>query len=309
LKRRQLAFFTFFGFAFFAACGAPGFDSAGKANALLISSVLDAATVDLNRGDCSGALRLLLPIEQSPSSNNDVRMVTASAYGCQVNLKPVSLATGLTSWDWVNGSFWGFSVKEFPSQSNPDDGKPQFFQNGIDAVLAALNPGVLPSSSDLILSDVNNPGALLAVDRTKDSNLYLAFLSIGLIGTLLSRGGEPSSTYARTVDLPWMTPATTLGSGCALASAMLHLVDSMNQLISVSALGSGLSQLYGNWGAFSSGGLNIACSQGCADCGLTCSQCPLTLRNRNSCKGLSTDLNSCAAAGINKYFINTSWSL
>ena len=307
MKTRKSFFNILFGLIFLSGCGSPGYDSLGRANSLQISAVLDGAVESLNKGDCTGAFSLLLPFYNSSNSTNDIRMMTASTYGCQAKLKVLNVALDLSKLNVSIAGFWGFAVQEFPSVSSPDDGVPTAAEAGIDAAISAMNLGVSVTGSNFINTGGNNPGALRVTDRIGSANTYLPFLSMALIGSLLNRNGAPNASYQRTQAIPWLTASSTSGDGCALASATLYFYDGVSYLASAST--GSLSQVYSGLGTLFSTALDAACAFGCATCGgsVSCSSCPQTLRDRTSCTGSSTDVNSCAAAGINR-FINITWA-
>ncbi len=57
-------------------------------------------------------------------------------------------------------------------------------------------------------------------------------------------------------------------------------------------------------------GLDEACALGCSIIcagSVSCSSCPMTLRNRGSCVSSGPDINACAAAGLTTA-INVAWA-
>ncbi len=311
MKKKLVSFISLLALGLTTSCESPGFEaSQTTANSLQISSAIDRTNAYLNRGDCAGALQIIQPLYSSLNTNNAIRLVTASTYGCFADLKVFTVALGLSSFSGNLGGagFWEFLVQEFPSTSSPDDRKPVAAENGIDAVISAVNPGVVAAASDFINSTSYNPGALVVADRVNDANTYLTFLSMALMGSLLSRYGNPDSSNHRTSALPWRTAPTTPGDGCALASATLHFYDGVTFLSSIAP--SNMAAVYSSMSTMLAAGLDGACSLGCTlICAgaSTCTTCPLSLRDRTSCTGLTSDVNSCAAAGINT-FINASWT-
>ena len=293
-------------------CGAPGLVN-GVPNALQLSLVVEGAMAQLNQQNCAAALSSLSPLYNSTYTNNAIRMATASAYACFAQLKVLSVALNLTQFQGSLGGagLWTFLVQEFPSTASPDDRIPESAENGIDAVLAAVNPGAVIATSDWINKSTFNPGVLLSSERIDDANSYLTFLSMALIGSLLNRYGAPYPNYKRSVALPWTSASATKGDGCAMAAAMLNFFDGISFLSSTASGTTGAA--FTSVGTLLTAGLGLACEAGCLACAaagssVSCTGCPLNLRDRSSCTGQNSDVNSCAAAGIAS-FINSSWSV
>ena len=240
-------------------------------------------------------------------------MATAATYGCFAGVRLLNVVEDLISFDGdlAGSGFWEFLAQEFPSVSTPfDDKKPQSAMNGLDALMSVLLPGIVTIPSLMINSTSFNPGSLLTQDRTADSNSYLIFLSMGLLGSLESRYGLPTSNYHKSIDLPWATAENTVGDGCAFASGLLNLYDGLTYVGNNSA--PSVAEIYQTIASFLSDGLDASCTIGCQTCAalgasVSCTSCPTTLKNRDSCTGAITDVNSCAAAGI-VMFVNATWS-
>ncbi len=309
LKRFSLA--SLMGLTLFLGCGSPGFDSAGKPNSLEIAAVLGDATSSLNRQDCSGAFSFLLPIYNSAHSTNDIRLLTAATYGCsaKLNILGVVASLGKMVGQLQGAGFWQFLVQTFPSTASPDDGIPEAAEGGIDAASSAINLGSLVSSQTFTNSTGYNPGAFKSTDRIGESNTYLAFLSMTLMGSLLSRYTLPNALHQPTVAIPWKTATHTPGNGCAMASATLFFNDGMTYLASVTPAGTPLAQVYSDMSLIFTTALDAACAAGCGLSGgnVSCTSCPLNLRDRTSCTGVVTDVNSWAAAGINEW-VSLTWT-
>jgi len=132
----------------------------------------------------------------------------------------------------------------------------------------------------------------------------MMFLSMALMGSLGYRYGLPDSSGNKTVNLPWSDVTKTNGDGCTYASAFLNFKDSIG-FLSLKSSGS-LQTLYQSINQFIGLALDQACSFGCLSCGVSCTSCPIQLRNRTLCTGVSTDIYSCAASGI-AHFVNQVW--
>ncbi len=290
---------------------------------------VDAVNNLLSQSACTSAYESIYSIYSSAATNNAVRLAMASTYGCLVGIDLMALLGNLVGFkgNLAGSGFFEFLVQEFPSIATPvDDKMPHAAEQGIDAALAIVNGGTFFLPAYTVNSTGHNPGSLLVSDRTSDANSYLTFLSMGLMGSILSRYGSVNAAHHRTVDLPWIFdrasvtpystppwPVASVADGCALASGMLHFVDAVGS-IEAHAI-STVSGLYSKMGNFLLQGLDLACFLGCTECALqggvvTCPVgmvCPMTLRDRSSCQNSINDINTCAAAGI-AYFINTEWT-
>jgi hypothetical protein len=292
------------------ACGAPGYDSTNTvANSILIFGTVEQVNVALSSQACGAALAQILPLYDSVNTNNQIRLATAASYGCSAKVNVFKILSDLSKASNLGGSgLWKFFVKEFPSVAIPDDKIPTAAELGTDAAMAAVNPGTFFVPAAEVNATSKNPGSLIVTDRIRDANAYIAFLSMSLMGSLLSRDGLPdTTTYVKTVSLPWTTSATTVGNGCAFASALLNFLDGLDA-ISSSAPAS-IKGAFTTISTFLAGGVDTACGLGCSLICLgssTCTSCPASLRKRDSCTGVDTDVNSCAAAGI-ATFVNGSW--
>jgi hypothetical protein len=305
------------------ACGAPSPD-ASSADGL--QQILDAVDVDLTHQDCTDALSLILPVYNSSNTSNDVRMRTASAYGCAAGINFFGLTQELTvkPQDLLPPNFWALMVQLFPSETGQDSKMEAAFY-GTDSLQSVLNSGVILLPTDEVNAGGYNVGSVFATDRTLDSNLYLLYMAMAGMGTVESRYGTNNggATTTRANLLPWTTAAAVNADGCGLAASVLNFLDAFEQ--SGSSLPSEISSVLTTVVSDTLTGLDEACAAGCsntvpsdpinnpngtwvsAGCAATtpCSSCPNTLRNRSSCTGVSSDVNSCAAAGLIN-FINSS---
>jgi hypothetical protein len=265
-------------------------------------AAIDKANKALSTGDCQTAISTLQPIFDSSQSNNEIRIAMAAAYGCYSGLNFFGLLNALTTSTQLGSlsGFWRFSSGQFPSSATPiDDRKPATAAKAIDALLATLNPGTVLLPALSVNTTTPNPGSLVPGDRTSEANTFLTFTSWTLIGTILHRYGEPDEENAPTVHLPWVDANTVDADGCMLVSAILNYTDGLAVLSEQSEgpVGTALGLL----GTLLSAGMDQGCKLGCLLCapqGVSCTACPLTLRDRNTCEGSNTDTNSCAAAGL-----------
>jgi hypothetical protein len=286
-------------------CAGPSYDQ-GVANSLEIQSVIEQVNEALAVGDCVTAYQAIFPLYNSINSNNAIREAILATYGCYARVNPISLIAEMISdsSQLGNAGLFGFLVKQFPSQSYPDDKIPQSAEDGIDVAMSMIQPGTVLIPQYTLNAGSNNPQSLLYTDRTSDANAYLLFLSMALLGSLAYRNGSPNASFQKTVPLPWSNASAMAGDGCAYAGALLHLADSLSFLVHNDA--SSVGSVYQSIQSFLEGGLDLACQAGCTLCGVSCTRCPVTLRDRTSCQGFSQDVNSCAAAGI-VTFVNAVW--
>ncbi len=232
----------------------------------------------------------------------------ASTYGCYSKINIFNIFSDIINFPASLGGsgFWEFLAQEFYSTASPDDRIPQSAMNGMDAVMSIINPDTITIPSNILNLDVNNPRTLLSSDRRDDANAYIIFLGMALMGSLQSRYGSPTANNHKSVNLPWDLPANTQGDGCAFSAALLNMIDGIDSVLAVALVS---NDNYEKILSFLKPAINAACAFGCATTcagAVTCTSCPITLRNRDSCSGLTTDVNSCAAAGIS-LFVNSSW--
>ncbi len=291
--------------------------------------ILDATTMDLNAGNCGAAINVISPLYNSGNSDNNVRLMAASAFGCDAGVNIFQMIDHMDSdsGTLTSGGFFAFLAQIFYGISGNFSVAGSYA--AVDALQAILLPGALVLTSDQVNSGTDNPGSVWVCDRMQDSTTYLLFVSMAMIGAIENQ--IPSVVSGTSIDsttfdltggtLPW-TSATAAGmatdttgrgiTGCAYASAILNLSDSMNGVpgkcsgMCGSFTGSLQTSCTKMASALSASSLDAACSLGCLACGITCptdpvtgsAGCPITLRDRNNCTGAASDANSCAAAGI-----------
>jgi hypothetical protein len=290
------------------ACSAP---SAGPGTALGRQAVIDSVNQALDVGDCEGAVSRILPLLNSSSSDNEVRMIAASAYSCHAGLQFFSYLDSLTQEvDSLAGApLWEFLARSFPSDaSDPNDRKVEGAVLAMDALMASLKSGIPILPISYINYPSYNPGSVLVNDRTTDANAYLVFVSMAAMGAFQSRFGAPFANGKKSQDLPWTTAAAVDADGCAYASSIVNFVDSLGALAEISStLRTSVSAIQA---AFQLG-FDDACERGCQNnnpgggwvptgctAATVCSACPVRLRDRTACTGLASDEVSCAAAGL-----------
>jgi len=283
--------------------------------ALSKQSQIDVANFALTTGDCKTANAALYPVYNSKYSDNSVRMTMASVYGCSAGINLLSTINAISqNAGLLSGAgFWGLLAKLFPSTFA--DVVPESGEYATDALFSVIYPGSVVAMSNISNFGGFNPGSAVATDRLPDANTYLVFTSMAAAGGIENRYGLPNpATYIKTQNFLWVKATTSgmQGDGCALSASILNLFDGINAIstnLAGNALTANLGTVYTAFNIL----LNQACSYGCQgvaapyDAGFAsgcsfsaaqCATCPITLRNRASCTQLTSDINSCAAAGI-----------
>lgn len=325
-------------------CGAPNPDASSENGK---RQIIDQANKALTDSDCATALELLLPVYNSSNSDNEIRLMTASAYACWADINYFKLLGDMVTHasSLAGGGFWTYASSLFPSTIGQDH-VAEGSLLGQDALLSILQPGIPILPSGAVNSGSFNVGSVYPADRTDDSNLYLIFTSLAGIGSLQNRYGNPDANFHPHTALPWTAASSVSSDGCGYTSSITNFVDALSQ--SRNSVPSGLGTAIG----FILNGppglnvsfqqvLDVACEYGClgikpsqdanaarkaiyalildptdswtvSGCaGLfpsgcnTSHSCPSTLRNRSSCTAQTSDVNSCAAAGLTN-FINNS---
>ena len=293
------------------ACGTSTFDPAtpeGK------RAIIEATNRHLAAKNCSNAIATIKDLYHSASTDNEVRMIMASAYACGANVNFFKLLGDLQlNAAYLGGqTFWAVMAKLFPATNAADDKTVESALLATDALMAALKPGAVILPSQYINPTSFNPGATVYTDRIEDSNIYLLFVSLAAIGAMENRFAAPDPTlgYMKTTDLPWTMPdsAGMKTDGCAFASELLNFADSLGGVIS-SAKGA-LKESFSSMSAVQQL-LYQTCEAGCSvpnpgPCNLGCTACPTALRDRSKCAGTLTDEASCSAAALVNS-INASW--
>ncbi|MGK5083282.1 hypothetical protein WDW37_08240 [Bdellovibrionota bacterium FG-1] len=306
------------GAAGIAACG-PAMD---PSTGLGKQAIVDQASIALSRMDCDQAVALLKPVYASKYTDNRIRMLMAAAYGCNAHINLFNVVGDLSSnlSKFVGSGFWEFLATEFPSTTK--DRVVEGAQLAQDAVQSIISPSAVILPVNIFNATTDNPGTLSPRDRVDDANSYLFFVVLASIGGLENRYGNPYPNGKKGGDLAWISDTVAhmaapadfnavdgsqqQSDGCAYASAMVNLVDSLGGLATATA-GTKLSDTFTTLQTTFKTGIFAACNDGCTSlCSVgACLECPTTLRNRSSCTGLTTDPNSCAAAGIINFINNT----
>lgn len=285
-------------------------------------SILDQVDKFLSSGQCTAAIEVVKPLYDSEDSDNDVRFKMALAYACAAGINFLDLNTQIASRsaDLIanNGSgFWEVMAELFPSTAGSDyvlEGA----LYGTNALHAIINPGALILPANQIDEDAFNIGSIFPTDRTTESNLYLMYLSMAALGSLENRYGAPDAAFQKTVVLPWRTAAhAEIANGCAFGSTILNFLDGIGY--GSTALPAEMTQALGDVSTALTTLLDKACQYGCSGavpagldglalntrggwqatgCNTTCTTCPQELRDRTRCTASTSNVTSCAAAGI-----------
>lgn len=297
-------------------------------------AAIDSANKALTNRDCTGAIAIIEPWYNSENSNDEVRMVYASAHGCNAGINFFEFVGDLLESPPVMTELWTTIAKVFYSNNQPLlDKRIESTRRAIEALLAVKTYGAIVAPIDLINPSSFNPGSLLAFDRTADSNFYNAIVSMASIGALQSRYSDPDSAtgskgrvlgYTLATTAGWADATNIAGDGCQFAASLLNMVDSIEQ-IAINPGGNGgraladmISPLTphlpdicnagcrGNAAAVINGETIDFSGTGCAFADDQCEgsgarACPVELRNRASCTGVVSNRASCAAAGIARF--------
>lgn len=203
----------------------------------------------LSSGNCASALELSKRLFESEYSNNEVRMLYASSYGCTAGVALYDLIDKVGSTDFSVNLFKAL-VQLFPSSSSTDT-KMQSLWFMQDVLQTALIPGTVLSSFDSNVMNPYNTGSVLFRDRIDDANVLLLFSSMANVGVSLNRYGNPNLDYSQGTTLLSIWPNQTavkndpVHASCAIASAMTNWSDSVDaiKVIASGPLGTSLNAI------------------------------------------------------------------
>jgi len=279
-------------------------------------SAIDVTNNYLTTGDCGDALTTILPVYNSSASNNQVRLITASAYGCdaEVNFFQVLTNLGLDGNTLTSASLLGYLSQIFPSTTA--DKVVESGGYGMEVLLTTLTTGEVIAPGNLINATSNNPGSLLFSDRIDDSNLYMLMMSMAVMGGAASRYGTATfHPIHATMAFPWVNNTTAMATeGCTVAAALENFLDVLEDEAAIVS-GSASTQLQAIELLLNSATLDAACEAGCkgtvlplpnwqgSGCTLTTcgnsGHCPTAIRDWNQCHpNVANDPVACASAGI-----------
>jgi hypothetical protein len=268
----------------------------------------------LTVGDCLKAITISTQLYQSSYSDNESRMLYASAHACNAGIQLYQLIDDITNSNFTDqDSIIRTFVRLFPSTAADSKMASSWF--ALDALQSILNPGVVVSPTDQINYSSVNPASDRYTDRTSDANTYLAFLSMAEVGTTLNRygyssGQSPASlSYAQGQDLPWINAALiqadNTGAGCSLVAGFYNLVDGITVVLQY--LTNGPSAQLQLMSTLLSTGLDLFGMNACTATytQAECEAAKVRVRYRNACT--ENGANAAFAAGV-IFGINTGWS-
>lgn len=297
MRKRVLAAFLILTGLAAPSCSAPRWEGPQAKQA-----TIDAVNQDLSFEDCASALDRIEGLYNSGLTDNQVRILRASAHGCNAGINFFKLVSDLTGANLTPPGFWQTMAKMFVSTTKDSKLESAWFAQ--DALFATLKKGIVVSSANQVNTGTDNPGSLQASDRVDDSNLYLIIVSMVQIGALENRFGAPnaSNEYKKGNALPWTTAATVDSNGCGYAAAILNLLDGVEAISNLDKL----SKLKDTVSTLKSGIINPGCDLGCQlpGCGFAagdCNPCPIGLRHKTGCSATGTTAQlkaACAAAGL-----------
>jgi hypothetical protein len=290
------------------------------------AAIIDSVNTALSSSDCTTAIENIEAAYSSGCSNNEIRLARASAYGCAANINFFKLLGDLSTEGISSGGLWKTFAKLFHSSTQDSRAEAGWYAS--DALMAVLESGIVLAPTNKLSFDGNNIASTRTTDRTDVANLYLMLTSMATLGASQNRYSAPDlSTYSPTQVLGyttakptgWASAANMTLEGCAYASSVLNLFDTMTEISGIlpTSLSSSVSSVSGTYSA----ALDLVCEAGCAGTGVyaatgcalpagTCTPCPTSLRHRSACAlgGSVTDPANCAAAGI-AIMINTDATL
>jgi hypothetical protein len=205
----------------------------------------------LTSADCSTAIQLSTQLYNSIYSDNDIRLLYASSHACNVGIQLYGLLDDITKASFTTpDSIIRTFVRLFPTSASDSRLQSAWFSQ--DGLLASLNTGAVVAPVDQINFTSFNPSSVEVTDRTLDSNTYLMFIGMAVIGTGLNRYGYTAAqspaglSYAQGQNLPWGTlaavKADTSGAACATVAGFYNMFDGINSIVGLLS-GSTSSQL------------------------------------------------------------------
>ena len=255
----------------FAACSAPRMDGStveGK------QAILDAVDIALTNGDCAGAIATIEPLYNSKYTDNDVRLARAAAHACSGGISSMAVVIqklALSSSSLNGPSFWELITKIFYHwETDVLDTRITAASNSVDALFAAVSEGTVVASANQLNPTSFNVGSLFAPDRIADSNLFLIFVSMAMIGQFNSRYGEPNPvTFKRGKILGsdasnadgWTVYDKVDANACNYAASVVNLLDAINE--SATSLEGKVGDMMDSIGGAFGSLINDACNAAC----------------------------------------------
>ncbi len=270
----------------------------------------------LTTNDCVSAIEISKLLYYSKYSDNEIRMLYASAQACNAGVILYDVLDELLLADLSNAdTIFRSLVRIFPSRTSTDSR----FQSAVYSVLSLqtiLKTGVVVGVADSIKDGEFNPGSLLTRDRTSDANTFLVFISMASIGTALNRYGfnsndDPATlNYAQQVNLPWTTrvlvQGDTTNAACDIASGFLNMTDSINAVVAL--MDGSTASVLSSINSILVPAITLAMNNRCTADGGTALQCSVAqarLRYRGACQ--ENAFSASSAAGVIEG-INAGWN-
>jgi hypothetical protein len=316
-------------------CGQPAMDPNSPIGK---EAIEDQTNNYLTTGDCTDAIATILPLYNSSNTDNEVRMLTASAYACNAGVNFFSTITniGTDATTLSSGNFFGYFAQLFPS--TVADKVVESAGYAMNVLMTVIPAGTVIIGSDSLNATSDNPGSLNFNDRTGDSNLYMLMVGMAAIGGSESRYGNPNASFnpQNSPPLPFNDNVTKMtDQGCIYAAGLLNFFDAI--VPAAEALPTSASSAINQINNFTIDGVPVsfdtlfdaACNYGCtgslpsgADiivlnptgkwsatgCSIVagCGGCPKYLRDYTQCHpNVANDPGACAAAGLAN-FVNAS---
>jgi hypothetical protein len=228
---------------------------------------IDEANFHLSRGECDAAIAAINPLYASVHVDTEVRVITASAHACRGGFNMLTMLGNMT------GAANYFQAIAKSAGNNAGDGRISDFYNAID---------ILTESG----------AKMNANQRDSQTNTYMVFLQLGLVGAIMKNYGAPNiSTGAQGVDMVYVANGSAdvnempNTDACALTAAMSIASDSIGS----SSLTDTDSTAFVNSFATVCGG-----------------SCSSVSKSRTDCDGTGADPDSVTAATV-VTGINNAW--
>ena len=235
-KSFQVGYLFLLSFAF-VQCSAPSFDISTEEGRRALK---DEVNILLTNEECQQAISLITTLYNSEWSDDEARILFASAHACHASIDffevlrdLIDNASNLTG----TGMFSTIS-NLFKPKTGDDvfkiDSRLESSYLASEALMSVLDTGVTIPSQYSINSGTNNPGSLIAENRTAEANLNLFMVSLATLGHTQHRRGGASTNGLQTVTFPFRLEAGLDGtnveekSGCAYASALLNMIDGID---------------------------------------------------------------------------------
>lgn len=180
-------------------------------------AILELAENYLTGGNCDAALEVLQPLLVYPYVNYDSRILEASAYGCRGGINFPNLIVALK--EAAGSDIWSAVVKSNHSASG-SDGK----------------TGSLKTAVNRLQLTTGSSGSEAAVNRSKDANAYMIFVSVNIIGTVISPLGAASSVTGKRTQALNCAANCTDADRCNVQVAFANISDSLDYVSTGTAI-------------------------------------------------------------------------